>query len=172
MNNRLIIESKNLRLCPFEESDFDLFLRIYSDKRLMRYVNTALNWQQTELFFNKTLHQYDSKTPHYYIGQITNKQTKKIGLAGIFWNHKTKTCAEVGAMLLPNNIQKGYGSEIFRAIMKELFLNKNIEEVVYYHHPKNVGAYRICQSLGCQNKGEHIQKGKKVTQWHILLSNL
>jgi len=275
VNKRIVIESKNLCFCPFQEKDFDLFYEIYSDKKLMKYVNKPLDREQAELFFKKTLKQYTLKKPKYFIGQIIDKQNKKIGLAGIFWNHEdarslsenrnrnegklglglfsaflrrivalfdekkrkiaqiqlfcnrfsilgqaprslsenrnrnegeldlgrffaflrrivalfdekkrkmaqiqlfcnrfsilgqAPRTAEVGAMLLANNSNKGYGSEVFKAIMKELFTNRGIDQVVYCHHPQNTAAHNICQSLGCQIMEKNNQTKKTLTTWSM-----
>lgn len=81
---------------------------------------------------------------------VETKNGKKIGYIAHF---KSKSYIGIGFMFIPEERNKGYGSESVEIMVDYLFLHKDIVRIQAETHPNNIASQRILEKAGFQKEG-------------------
>jgi len=94
--------------------------------------------------------QYDRLTSGQWFF-VEKKDGIKIGFIAHFETHGGLTA--IGYALLPNERNKGYGSEAVKIMVDYLFLSRNIVRIQAETHPRNLASQRVLEKSGFKKEG-------------------
>ena len=157
-HSEILLETKKLLLRRVAEDDRHLFLRLFCDSSMMKYLGDV--W--TEETALDTLKEWQSEwgINNYYYGVVVRKSDgMPIGVAGITEDtNPEEKGIEFAWFVLPEYQGMGYATEITRAIMKFVFEDLQRERLFGETHPENAASNRVLEKLGFTLKGEYQRK--------------
>jgi [ribosomal protein S5]-alanine N-acetyltransferase len=153
-----LLDTKRLLLRQVEESDRNLFLRLFCDHEMMRYLGEA--WSEEVCL--ETLKEWRDEwgKNNYYYGVMVRKDTLEgIGIAGITENtNPEEPGIEFSWFVLPEHQGKGYASEITRALLGFVFNDLKKDRLFAETHPENAASNRVLEKMNFKRIGEREHK--------------
>ena len=150
----LQFETANLFYKPLDEIDRELFIDLYTDKAIMKYIDTPMSAEKADRFFQKGLL---ASSKHQYSLSIREKSTKqKVGIVGISKLSGQKV--NLGILLKRQFHRKGYPLEALDGLIKQhRQLSSNTIFCTEIHN-KNFPAKALMRKLGFTEQNIQAEK--------------
>ena len=149
----VLFETSRLMLRRTEENDRDLFLRLFCDVEMMRYLGGIWTVKDTE----ETLHEWRDEwgKNNYYYGVISLKNSgEAVGIAGFTEDtNPEEPGLEFSWFVLPEHQKKGFASEITESMLKYVFEDLKKDRLFAETHPENAASNHVLEKLGFQTGG-------------------
>lgn len=158
-----MIDTERLCLKPFSTDDLDIIYKIYSDREIMRYMpldymdeaaaekhlkRIVLGWSCSPLVDLELL--------------VSAKETgEKIGRCHIQIDAETDS-AMVGWLLLKKEWNKGYATEIGKALLDYSFDALGVHRAFALCNPENAASRRVLEKCGMRLEAHFKQKCRYV----------
>lgn len=151
-----MLKSERLQYRILSNEDFQFFMELYSDKEVMRYayldrLNTREKAQEA---FRETLELQKTGQGTQYVVTIKNTATDIaiVDYEVLFRNTDGGIC-EIGYFIKKEFWGCGYGVEMGKAIIDELFESFNLHKIVASCNSNNHASENIMKKLGMQKEG-------------------
>lgn len=138
----------NFGLRPLAAEDHALYLSIYCDPELMRFVAAPLTAAKARASFQAAL-KFTHASPCkqvYYV--LVDSELQPSGLLGAKWFHSSQRFVEVGIILLRKYHHKGVALPALKSICccaQKIF---NVNVVVGQIQPENIAAIQLVKRMG------------------------
>jgi ribosomal-protein-alanine N-acetyltransferase len=136
------------------EDDLDLYLALYTDPEVMRYIGPVLGREEVEAVFSRVLNEnrrLDTKGRYWALKHRRTGQW--LGQAALIRDAVVTARAEVGVMLLPLAQNAGIGLQTLHALVGLVASGdviSGVDELVARHSRMNDGAERLVKHIGFQ----------------------
>lgn len=167
--------TERLLIRPLAAQDKVLFIKLYTDVKVMRNISPPLSHKKAEKAFHNTLKIMKKSQPSVMIWVIVNLADEKtIGIQGFTWpsmksehlNSGKYTTAEIGIMLLRNSNGKLIPEEATTALIEYAFNHLPIERINTFYAKDNFSVAKLAQKLGfIFNKCKQPLDGKQCLQY-------
>ena len=155
-----LFETEHLYCRPFKQTDFNFFYKLYSDKKVMKFIpleeTTEKKIDETEIknIFNYFIqHQ---KTFRYSQWAAFEKGTNEfVGRIGL--NNHGKYAPEAGYIIRQKFWNKNYATESLKGIIKWVFSMTNINEIIAIAIKNNEASLRVMEKAGMKY-AKHFQE--------------
>lgn len=138
-----MLSSELLVLDQLSRSDFDLFLEIYTNEKVMKDIGPVLSKERVINLFEQIIAENDKN--NFFV--VRNKRNKvAYGIIGLM--KKSTLQFELGVMVLNEYKSKGYAYKATSMLLEHAFQNLNVHSVYVMCHRLNTGANRIAKALG------------------------
>lgn len=161
------LETENLSMRPFAETDLDWLVSHRSDDDVTRYLGGSE--LQTPAFVRKRLHFYmDCFSEYGYSMCLTSlKETgERIGVTGIQPLEKTGL-VEVGYSFEKKHWGRGFATEAAVAWLDFGFRQAGLERIVAVAEPENEGSIRVMKKLGMNFEKTSLSYGLQVVRYSV-----
>ena len=112
------LTSERLALRQLQESDWDLFLRVETDKDIQQHIADVSDAGVLRTRFDSQLNTWDKEKEHWNTFVIeTNADKKAIGFIGFYSEWEKIKHAEIGIKLLASSQGHGYGKESLKLLL-------------------------------------------------------
>ena len=151
----ITIETERLLLRPFDETDFDIIYRLYGDAEILKYSPfAAMDTAQAQAHLDKVVGywKHDPVTDLEFAVILKDEsEGRKIGRAHIHLESED-SAAMVGWFLVQECWNKGYATEIGKAILEYCFGTLGIHRVYGLCNPGNIGSRIVMSRLGMREE--------------------
>jgi ribosomal-protein-alanine N-acetyltransferase len=150
----VLISTHSLVLRPLDQSDRDVYVQLYTDATVMRYIGVSLKAEVASASFDKALALQDSQSvlaPRWVLLDAGIDQ--KCGLLGLFADHDGRA-AEIGLMLLPSAQGRGLAGDAIGAMVAQVFAKIWVRSVWARHAPGNHAMAAVLRSRGFHMEAE------------------
>ena len=165
--NDPVIETKNLSMRPFAESDLEWLVSHRSDGDIAKYLGgSAL---QTPEFVKKRLRFYMETFAEkgYSMCFTSLKETgEPVGVTGIQPLEKTGL-VEVGYSFEREHWGKGFATEAAVAWLDFGFRSAGLERIVAVAEPENEGSIKVMKKLGMKFEKSSLSYGLQVVRYSV-----
>ena len=145
-----IIETERLILRTWEKEDADIYFQINQDPKVIKLLRGPLTMKQINNFIIAVNKHQDKHG--YTLWAIELRATKEfIGFAGlnyIEWEAHFTPAVEMGWRLGSQYWGNGYATEGAKASLDYGFKKCDLQEIVSFTVPENVGSIRVMEKLG------------------------
>lgn len=167
----IILETKRLILKQPILSDFDELLRLRTDPQVMQYIGTGAiqTKEQVKEFIENAKPYSDQYSLGFY--SVFEKDTNHfIGQAGLFHLgfNVNQSDIELAYRLHPNYWNKGYATELAKALIEYGFTKLALSKIVAIVHPENNRSRRVMEKAGMFYHGMIEFKGSTLPCYEIL----
>ena len=158
-----MIETERLSLKPFCKDDLDIIFKLYSDRKIMHYMpNEYMDINAAEAHLNKIIKAWEEKPQTDYEMLVISKQNEeKIGRCRIHIDCETNS-AMIGWLLLEKEWNKGYATEITRALIDYSFDMLNVRRVCALCHPDNISSWKVLEKCNMRREAYYKEKCKYI----------
>lgn len=142
------IETPRLRLCTWDDGDWELLKPIATDPRVMHFISRGVPWSdgQTRHFVDRTMTDFRKKG--FCRWKLEEKSTgKMIGFCGLGFLHD-EPAPEIGWWIAHDSWGLGYASEAARAAFDDARNRLQLPRIVSIAHRDNEASIRIMKKLG------------------------
>ena len=155
------IETKRLILRPFREDDLDIILQLYSNRNIMRYMpNDYMDLDAAKGHLQKIVQDWQAVPLISMEMAVLLKDTnEKIGRCRIHLEPESET-AMVGWLLLEKEWNKGYATEITKALMRVSFSELHMHRVCAICNPENAASCKVMEKCGMRKEAHYVKKCK------------
>lgn len=147
----LSFETPRVKARLIREDDLDLYLALYTDPEVMRYIGPVLGINQAETLFRLSLgHTRRMGVRALYWRVFDRVSGASIGLASLVRDAPRGESAEVGLMLQADQRNAGVGQHCLSAMIGSCLSGVwplGISEVSARHAEANLAARRLVESL-------------------------
>ncbi len=151
----LFLETKNLIITTPELSDFNNLYTLQSDADVMQYIGQGVRTEAEVLSgLEKAISHYQKH--HFSLGCVFEKESEAfVGRAGLIYlaYDDNQPDIEVGYALMKNFWNKGYGTELARALISWGFTQLVVEKLVGVINPDNERSRRVLEKAGMKYVG-------------------
>lgn len=168
-NREIFIETRNLIVDHPQQGDFGELYQLQSDPEVMRYIGTGTrsnNEVQEQL---EKLIQHDEKHG-FSAGNVYEKTTGEfVGRAGLIYlaMDDTQDDIEVAYALHKKFWNKGYATELAKALVNWGFQHLPNKHLVAVIRPENEQSRRVLEKIGMRYVGRELYHGKEVAKYTI-----
>lgn len=142
-----LISNGSIQLIPMKPKHQELFVELYSNKKIMRQVGEPLLPEAVLRIFTEAMASRNSPRKHYY-WIIKNADNTEAGMAAVMLcEHKT---VEVGVMLLSQFSRQGLALNASASLFEYAFRNWQMDTIVVSHKPANLPVPVILGKLSMQ----------------------
>ncbi|WP_133136738.1 GNAT family N-acetyltransferase [Legionella rowbothamii] len=165
----LFLETKNLIINTPELSDFNYLYALQSDADVMKYIGQGVR-TETEVMtgLEKAIVHYQKH--NFSLGCVFEKESGAfVGRAGLIYlaYDDDQADIEIGYALTKNAWNKGYGTELARALIHWGFQHLTIERLVGVINPNNEGSRRVLEKTGMNYVGRSHYWNNEVDLYEI-----
>lgn len=148
----LSFETPRIRARLLCEDDLDLYLALYTDPEVMRYIGPVLGREEVERQFRKAiaLNSDNGARIRFWAGcSLEGASGAPLGLLSAVWNMPARA-VEIGVMLLGSVRLRGYGSALLHGLIEHVLADTaaDVDVVIAKHLSSNVAAEKLFASLG------------------------
>jgi RimJ/RimL family protein N-acetyltransferase len=137
------------------EGDVDLYLGLYADASVMRYIAKPFNEDEAAAMFAKALkHNADPAARARYWHLSHQRTGLMLGLAALVRDAVLLNRGELGLMLLPHAQHTGAGIQALTCVIDGALSQRwalGMDEVTGRHATGNIGAGRLLEHLGFES---------------------
>lgn len=148
----LAFETPRVKARLLCEDDLDLYLALYTDPEVMRYVGNVLPVDAIRELFDKVVISNRRETAAGRYWGITHRRMGAwLGQASLIRNGADPACAEIGIMLLPSAQHGGVGLQVLQALVDmalEGHVWPGLRELVTRNAADNLSAGRLVAHVG------------------------
>jgi len=152
-----MFESTRLFYRKLDETDYNLFFMLYSDKEVMKfaYLDRFESHADAIEAFKNILHDQEDKSKGTQFVVISKETKNAIGIVDyyVIMNHDFGGIFEIGYFMLPQYWGQGFGTEMGSAIIDYLFKNYNFHKVTASCNSNNRSSENIMIKLGMTKEG-------------------
>ncbi len=163
-----MLQSERLQYRRLTEEDFGLFQDLYTNPKVMRYAYLDLlePGEKTEAAFRETLQLQREEEGDQFVAVLKHTGAN-IAIVDyeVLKKHEKGGICEIGYFILPEYWGCGYGTEMGRAIIDELFINQPIHKIVASCNGNNRSSENIMKKLGMSKEGSLRQVRYKDGRW-------
>lgn len=165
------LATKRLILRPFTSDDFTNIHNYSSKKSVTKYMEWGPNTQEETLNFLNSVLAHNNEDGSTYDFMVTLKETGTvIGACGVYF--KDNEAPFLGWVYDDVYWNKGYGTEVGRALLSFVFNKLNVPRIEATCHASNIGSKRIMEKIGMRYAGERSEHNKKLGNHTVLLFEL
>ena len=163
-----MIETERLRMRPFHKDDLDIIMSLYSNEEIMRYMpNDIMNAERAHEHLTKRRCGWEEKPQvNFEMAVILKCNQQKIGRSRIHLDNEADS-AMIGWLLLKKDWNKGYATEMTRALIDYCFDVLHVHRVSALCHPENIGSRTVLEKCGMQREAHYVQACKYVKHGKI-----
>ena len=149
------IETPNLLLRPFEESDFDAVHAYASDPNATRYMWWGPNSEvDTRSFIRRAIEVMRSpKSGENEFAIVERASSRLLGACGLNTPGRQSRVFEIGYLLSPDFWRRGYGSEAVEHLMAFGFDSLDAHRIFALIDPENRASIALIEKLGFRLEG-------------------
>lgn len=161
MKENLIIQTHRLSCFPINRGHLKFLLRLWNEPEIMRYAGFAKNWSYTQIKewykkYKKRLEKHGNSEIQF-IHKLRNGRLigeSGIGRLKVGWscrNYKTlkgKLVLMTDVKLVKHFWNKGYGTEVMKAIVHYVFTRTNADILLVPPHRDNIPAIKVYEKAG------------------------
>ena len=146
------LETEHLILRKFKEDDFVAVHAYASSIENILYMPWGPNSEkETREFINRSIAKAEKDPINDYEYAVVIKETGTlIGGCGISLSGNQ---ASLGWCLHRDYWQKGYCTELGKALLKFGFEELNLRRIIAFCHAENIGSYRVMEKIGMRREG-------------------
>lgn len=138
------------------EDDLDLYLALYTDPEVMRYIGPVMGREAAEAQFRKSiiLNEESCGMVRYWAGcSVEESGVARMSILSAALTDQTPRSFEVGIMMLGSKWRMGYGNALLQGLVGCLFNASrfNADVVMARHLAENTGAQSLFSRLGFSN---------------------
>lgn len=143
------IKTQRLELRDYNKTDLENIFKLKSCKEVWKYSTyDAINtYDEAEFELNKLINM-NHENPYIFKGLYLYNTNTYIGEAGIISYNKNANRCVVGYNILPKYWNKGYATEITRAIVKYAFETLKVQRVEALAQEENIASRRVLEKSG------------------------
>ncbi|MDR3501188.1 MAG: GNAT family N-acetyltransferase [Legionella sp.] len=165
----LFLETKNLIINTPESSDFDNLYALQSDADVMKYIGNGVR-TEAEVMNGLEKAIVHSQKHNFSLGGVFAKESGAfVGRAGLIYlaYDDNQPDIELGYALTKNAWNKGYGTELARALIHWGFEHLTIERLVGVINPNNEGSRRVLEKAGMNYVGRSHYWNNEIDLYEI-----
>lgn len=136
------------------EDDLDLYLALYTDPEVMRYIGPVMGREEAGAVFSRVLNENRRSDAKGRYWALKHRRTGQwLGQAALVRDAAVTARAEVGIMLLPLAQNAGIGLQTLQALVGLAASGdviSGVDELVARHSRMNDGAERLVKHIGFQ----------------------
>lgn len=139
---------------PLNRTDRDVYVQLYTDPQVMRYIGAPLKAEVAAASFDKALALQQSQSvfaPRWVL--LDAGVNRKCGLLGLFADDDSHA-AEIGLMLLPSAQGRGFAGDAIGAMVATVFAKPWVRSLWARHAPGNHAMAAVLRSTGFQMEYE------------------
>lgn len=148
------IRSKRLMLRPVCDSDWNLFVALFSDSDNTRYLPGGKPYSTERIqryLVNRVAHwQHGFGTYTIFLKKTTDTPAVAIGYAGVEQITDSPDCVDIRYAILPKMGSRGYAFEAAEAVLNKTFATTSLTRVYGVAVAENQASIHILQKLGMQ----------------------
>ena len=163
-----MITTERLILKPFCNEDLDIIYQLYSNREIMRYMPMDyMDMDAAQRHLDKIVADW-KKVPLTDCEMLVSlKETgEKIGRCRFHIEVETET-AEIGWLLLEKEWNKGYATEITKALMDYCFDELGVRRMGALCNPANIASCTVLETCGMRREGFYKEKCKYIKDGKI-----
>lgn len=165
----LFLETKNLIINAPELSDFNNLYALQTDADVMKYIGQGVR-TETEVMegLQKAITHYQKH--QFSLGCVFEKESKAfIGRAGLIYlaYDESQPDIEVGYALTKQAWNKGYGTELARALIQWGFVHLTVKKLVGVINPRNERSRRVLEKVQMSYVGRDYYWNNEVALYEI-----
>ncbi|MFT4060283.1 MAG: GNAT family N-acetyltransferase [Legionella sp.] len=165
----LFLETKNLIINTPKLSDFNNLYALQSDVDVMKYIGQGVR-TETEVMngLEKAIAHYQKH--HFSLGCVFERESKVfVGRAGLIYlaYDDSQPDIEVGYALTKNAWNKGYGTELARALIHWGFVHLTVKKLVAVINPDNERSRRVLEKVRMNYVGRAHYWNNEVALYEI-----
>ncbi len=136
-----------IQLVPMQAEHKDLFVELYSNKKIMRQISEPLSPLLAARTFAKALNSEDDTRRHYY-WVIRNADGADSGIAALIMQQDN--AAEIGVMLLPKFSKQRLPLQVGVCLFGYAFEFTSVDQIVVLHKAGNLPLPVVLRELSMQ----------------------
>ena len=147
--------TERLLISPINEQDKELYISLYTDENIMRYIDTPLSKEAAESAFSRTIKAIQKQKPSVITWTIvTLEDNKCIGIQALNWQRsqlnysKKANIPEIGIMLLPQAHKRLLAEEALGALVEYAFNHFSLNQINACFEKENIAMVRVAQKTG------------------------
>jgi RimJ/RimL family protein N-acetyltransferase len=148
------LAGQRIKLSPFDESDFDLFVEISMSPVMMEHVYDPCSYEEANEAFIAKSQPWSMESDGWLSFGISEVATsEKLGSIGLkITNHEAKI-AEVGFMIKPSAQGKGFAGEALSLVKDYALSELNLNKLVATCSVSNTGSFKLLEKHGFIREG-------------------
>lgn len=152
-NSRVLVETERLVLRQAMISDEALFINLFCDEFIMKYLGGIWTEELTLSTLVEWINEWGKD--NYYYGVLESKEAgKPVGIAGFTENtNPDEPGIELSWFILPEHQNKGYASEITKELISFVFGFLKKDRLFAETAPNNLAANKVLARLGFMKIG-------------------
>ena len=139
------------------DTDLDLYLALYTDISVMRYIAEAMTVEEATATFAKAVKHNADPAARARYWHLSHRRTEQgLGLAALVRDSAVRTRGELGLMLLPEAQHTGVGIQALTAVVDGVLSQcwaLDINVLLGRHATDNISAGRLVEHLGFDHLG-------------------
>lgn len=144
-------QTSRLKIQPLCQEDKTLYVKLYTNEKVMRFIMPALSEEKAEESFNNALKlNADMHTERLFLTVRLLQEQKPSALCCISNFDRKNNIAEIGNLVLPEAQGKRIAQEATTALIKQIQQLLAIEYFVMDISKENLPAIRAAKSIGFQ----------------------
>jgi [ribosomal protein S5]-alanine N-acetyltransferase len=159
------LETDRLIIRDHIQSDFESHHKLFSDSRVMSYLQDLQthNLRESRENLQKAIDEIDNPERTLYFLRIESTTGEHVGEIGYTVTEFTPAgkLVHLGYFTYPEFWGKGYVTEALKEIMRFAFIDNDVFRITTGCLKENIGSERVMQKCGMTKEGEH-----KSAQWH------
>lgn len=154
-----VLETAGVRLRPLLLSERELYIKLYSSARVMRFIAPPLTVEQAEKSFQAALmcHQKEP-LQRLFLAVLPIQQLQAVGICAVTAVDWQLGQAEIGNMLLPEAQGRGYAESATLAVVAQLRHRFGCDHIYMDIDTRNIAAIRAAGRIGFKADKQHNRK--------------
>ncbi|WP_369790083.1 GNAT family N-acetyltransferase [Rouxiella sp. WC2420] len=163
----IVLTTPRLEMRPIEREEWPLFLKLYQNDNVMKFIGDIETPAQIRYRFDQRLGKWDKYSDFWLCLVIRERATgEAIGLTGFFPDWRPYQQAEVGFMLLPEYQGKGYGQESLHEVVNYAFKICGFHRLQANVLEGNLPSRRLLERCGFRLEGTLRESYRIGGEWH------
>jgi ribosomal-protein-alanine N-acetyltransferase len=165
----IFLETERLVIHKPELSDVENLITLQSDPAVMQFIGDG-NGNKIKVLHNLKRAITHQEKHNFSFGCVYEKETGEfIGDAGLVYlgYDDTQPDIEVGYALIQKYWNKGYATELTKALIQWGFQHINVTKICAVANPENHRSHNVLAKSGMQNVGKIILYTKELDLFHI-----
>ncbi len=150
------IETKRLKLRPFNPDDFKIFSNIIEDEEISNNLKFVLNIKpecNKTTLFQIIINSYSTDHPLLALVISSKFEEQMIGYCGLITLEDEQE-AEIFYTLLHRYRGYGYAIEAVKKLIQFAFKGLNLKRLIIFLHPTNSKAWKVAERTGMKYLGQ------------------
>lgn len=166
--NDIIIETERLNIKPWKLDYADQLYNLMSDSRVHIYTgDTEWTRERTKGYIQFNIDREKLSLKDFHGAVFLKESNKLIGLTGL--NPYLPKEPEIEWQLGAEFWNKGYATEIGKAVIEAAFKNTDIVKIYGMANPKNIGSMTVMKKIGMTCLGLRDFRGEEDMFYEILV---